>query len=70
MLDLRVDYSSKHPAVCTNIDNKMFLNISASSKSTTNLRCSNLFELINLRFVIIKILRSERSVQWLIANVS
>ena len=33
MLDLRVDYSSKHLAVCPNNDNYMFSNISASSKT-------------------------------------
>ena len=70
MLDLRVDYSSKHLAVCANNDNYMFSNISASSKETANLRSLNLFELINLRFVIIKILCAERLVQCLIKIVN
>ena len=63
MLDLRVDYSSEHPAICANNDNQIFLNISDSFKRTANLRSSNLFELINLRFVIIKIRSAERFVQ-------
>ena len=41
----------------------MFSNISASSKRTANLRSLNLFELLNLKLVIIKILRAERFVK-------